>query len=104
MGLMPKSLYTFSKWHMRDATTRMKVYHSWMNLRSLIPNLNIFERLIQKHAFPVVAYFGLQDKIINHACRKQLARKVPSANIILLNKGHMLADAELFADITRRIV
>ncbi len=101
--LIPKSMYAFSKWHMRDTECRTKVYHAWMNMKQLIPDLDTLNKVKTEHNFDIIAYFGKEDTIINGTCVKKLATKIPSANIVLLNKGHNLLDIELFNDIIQHL-
>ena len=96
LKLMPKSMYAFSKWHMRDLECRSKVYNAWMNMKKMIPTLRTLRINQSRYAFDIIAFFGESDSIINHACRKKLARHIPSAKIVTLKKGHNLLDEELF--------
>ena len=96
LKLMPKSMYAFSKWHMRDPECRNKVYNAWMNMKKMIPDLGTIRKNQASYSFDIIAFFGVSDSIINHACRKKLARHIPSAKIVTLNKGHNLLDEELF--------
>ena len=98
--LMPKSMYAFSKWHMRDISSRKKVYNSWLNMKKLIPNIKTIHKQKISHPFEMIAYFGKYDHIIKEASMKKLAKKIPSCKIVLLNKGHNLLDKELFDDIS----
>lgn len=95
--LLPKKLYTFAIWHVRDYTSRMRVYHVWMNMKQLIPNLQLIEKNCVEYQFPIHAFFGKADAVIDKNAVKKLAANVPSAKIVILNKGHNLLDKDLFA-------
>jgi hypothetical protein len=103
MKLMPKTMYAFSKWHMRDRECRTKVYNAWINMKKMIPDLKLLKQKKEECGFDMMAYFGKSDTIINQACLKRLARKIPSAKIVSLNKGHNLLDEELFDTIAEHI-
>lgn len=101
LKLMPSSMFAFTKWHMRDKPNRLKVYHSWMNMRKLVPDLELINRNAREHHLDLIAYFGKEDKVINEYCMNRLSAKIPSAKIVQLNKGHSLLDKELFHDIAK---
>jgi len=103
LKLMPSSIFAFTKWHMRDKLNRFKVYHSWMNMRKLNPDLKLINQHVLHYHFHLIAYFGKEDKVINQDCLKRLAAKIPSAKIVQLNKGHSLLDKELFEVIARQL-
>ena len=67
-----------------------------MNMKKMIPTLRTLRINQSRYAFDIIAFFGESDSIINHACRKKLARHIPSAKIVTLKKGHNLLDEELF--------
>ena len=97
--IIDKSMYAFSKWHMRDEMNRQKVYHVWMNTRKLIPNLSIISNQQKKYGFNIIAFFGKHDKIIYASRHLHLRKKIPTAKIMLLNKNHQMLDNELFDQI-----
>lgn len=99
LRLMPSSMYAFTKWHMRDKPNRLKVYHSWMNMRKLSPDLEGINRNKTAFHFDLIAWFGKDDKVINLQCMKRLAARIPSTKIIVLEKGHGLLSKELLEEI-----
>lgn len=99
--LITKSMYAFSKWHMRDQQNRLRVYHAWMNMKKMIPDLDQINSNTQKYHFEILAYFGKYDEVINSGCMKKLAFKIPSAHINLVNKGHSLLDEDMFEEVRK---
>lgn len=98
-GLMKKSMYAFAKWHMRDQPSRLKVYHAWMNLKNFVPQLQTIQQNCSTGQMSITAFFGEHDSVINRSCMKRLQKNIPSAKIVVLNKGHNLLDEQLFEDI-----
>ncbi len=103
LKLMPKSMYAFSKWHMRDRACRTKVYNAWINMKKMIPDMALLRQQKEVYGFDMIAYFGKIDTIIDQDCLQTLVRKIPTAKIVSLNKGHNLLDAELFDTIAEHI-
>lgn len=95
-GLLPKSLYAFSKWHVRNRDNSMMVYNTWMNMKKMIPDLKHINRQKSKHQFLLYAFFGNQDPVIRTDRMIRLKRMIPTALIIELNKGHNVLDDKLF--------
>lgn len=101
MKLITKSMYAFSKWHMRDQQNRLRVYNAWMNMKNIIPDLDQINSNTKRHQFQIIAYFGKYDEVINSGCMKKLAMKIPSAQITVLDKGHSLLDEEMFEEVKK---
>lgn len=95
LGLLTKSLYSFSKWYMRDRAAREKVYDTWMLMRKMQPDLENVNQHQQQYGFAVLAYFGMKDAVIRPQAAKRLRLKIRAANIVMLDKGHQLMDAEM---------
>lgn len=103
-GLLGQSLYAFSKWYMRDRKARLNVYHTWMNMRHIRPDLHAVHRAKQEAGFPLIAYFGKQDTVIRPFAAKRLQQRIPSATIIMLEKGHQLLDEDMIAELWQQTV
>jgi pimeloyl-ACP methyl ester carboxylesterase len=99
LKLIPQTLYAFSAWHIRNTNERQRLFHTWLNLKNMIPNLLKINEVYKIYRFPIIAYFGEHDIVIDTQCHKKLARQIPSTKIIMRNKGHNLMDKDLFADI-----
>ncbi len=102
--LLPDQLYAFSKWHMRDEMSRKKVYHVWMNMKNITPNWHLIQKNVKLNQIKVLAYFGNKDQVIKLKYANLFHQKLPSAQIIQLNKGHNLLDEELFDDIANKLL
>ncbi len=102
--LLPDQLYAFSKWHMRDEMARKKVYHAWMNMRKIIPDWSLIQQQVATYQPSLCAYFGQKDQVIKLQYANLLHRKLPSTEIIRVNKGHNLLDEELFDDIANKLL
>lgn len=99
MRLVSKSVYAFAKWHTRNKENSIKVYHTWMNMKYMLPDLEKINTHKIKFDFPLYAYFGMTDEVIGGSVLRRLKNKIPSAIIVELNKGHNLLDDNLFHDI-----
>lgn len=97
--LIPKPLYLFSKWHMRDKASREQVYNAWMNMRDMLPNWDIASATVKKYFIAISAYFGVHDKVIKQTYARKLYYKFPKVDIVLVDKGHNILDEDVINDI-----
>jgi pimeloyl-ACP methyl ester carboxylesterase len=103
-NILKKSIYSFAKWHTRDIESRKRIYNTWINLQYIIPNLKTINQNIVSANIPTIAFFGINDAVINHSIRKRLSNYIPSTKIITKDKGHKLLDENLFADIASYLI
>jgi poly(3-hydroxyalkanoate) synthetase len=96
-------MYAFSKWHMRDIENRNRVYNIWMNMKLLSPDLKRINQNMRQNNFKMTAYFGEQDHVIRKESIKKLRRTIPTAKVVIINKGHNLLDEHLFVDIAQHL-
>lgn len=97
--LLPLPLYAFSKWHVRNNESCSKVYNTWMNMKTMIPDLKKINIEVQQFSIPVIAFFGKDDFVISRKCMLKLKENIPTADIKHVEKGHNLLDDNLFHDI-----
>ena len=94
LHFIPRALYTFAAWHMRDADARMRVYIAWMNMRLLLPDLNEVNAQQKKYKINMQAFFGKFDPVIASKVMHKLKQSIPDTTCILLDKGHALLDTD----------
>ena len=97
--LIPKPLYLFSKWHMRDKASREQVYNAWMNMRDMLPNWDIASDTVKKYFIAISAYFGVHDKVIKQTYARKLYYKFTKVDIVLVDKRHNILDEDVMNDI-----
>lgn len=96
LQFIPKQVYAFTKWHMRDRASRTKVYSAWMNMRHIVPNLDRVSAMQQLHQYKITAFFGKYDRVIGSSVFQTLQKKVPGASVVLLDEGHDLLKESFF--------
>lgn len=94
--LLPANLFGFIKWHVRNRVNSMKVYHAWMNMKNMIPDLQQINRHQRQYSILLFAFFGRHDFVINEKVMQKLSKEIPAAEIILIEKDHNLLDDSLF--------
>lgn len=103
LGIVNKSLYAFSKWHMRDITRRRNVYNAWMNMRLLRPDLLRVQQVIDGHHITLITFFGRQDPVISPVIQRKCAMAFPAASHRWLEGDHNLLNMELFSIIAKEL-
>ena len=101
--ILSKSLYTFSKWNMRDKTQRTKVYNAWMNMRYIQPNLKEVNELIQDNGIELITYFGMKDAVIPLHIYKKCKRVFPKGRHNLIDADHNIMNKEFFTILAHEI-
>ena len=94
--LLSKTMYSFVKWHVRNKESAMNVYHSWTNMKNIVPDLKAINANQKKYQFDILAYFGKFDEVIHQNIAKKLVKEIPNTKIIELEKTHKLLDDNLF--------
>jgi len=103
MGVVNKSLYAFSKWHMRDDNSRKRVYNAWMNMRFFRPDLQAVNERIENNNIQLTSYFGKQDPVIPLAIQKKCVRFFPKQKHCILDSDHNLLQNALFVLIAKEL-
>jgi pimeloyl-ACP methyl ester carboxylesterase len=103
-GWIPKQVYAFTKWHMRDRACRLKVYTTWMNMRHIVPDLNRISEAQQLHKFDIISFFGKRDSVIGSSVHQKLKKRVPGASVVLLDEGHDLLNESFFTRLNQEFL
>ncbi len=103
IGVVNKSHYAFSKWHMRDDRSRKRVYNAWMNMRFIRPDLNEVNNQIERNSIQLRSYFGKQDPVIPLSIQKRCVRFFPNQKHYLLDMDHNILNEELFALLAKEL-
>ncbi|KYG73190.1 alpha/beta fold hydrolase [Roseivirga echinicomitans] len=90
-----RTLKTMNNYSLRFAESQMdtefkrsQVYHSWVNLRHFLPNLNSLAAQINEHHTPTTFYIGKHDKVIGTKTIEPLHKLLPNSELVMLESGH----------------
>ncbi|MCC7029128.1 MAG: alpha/beta fold hydrolase [Chitinophagaceae bacterium] len=95
-GFLPIHLFAFIKWHVRNHINADKVYHTWINMKNMVPSLQLICRKQSHHQADFIAFFGKKDFIIGEQVSRKLKKELPQTKIIMTEKDHNLLDEQLF--------
>ncbi len=92
-GLLSKFLYDFGYNHLSTAERRERLFRTWEFLGHFKPNLKQFARLANTYRLPVKVFLGRRDQVIRPETARFFERKVVGAQVIWLDKGHLLVQS-----------
>jgi pimeloyl-ACP methyl ester carboxylesterase len=96
LKLLPKSVFTFIKWTMRDVENRKKVYTSWMQTKYIKPDLDIVANNCKKYTITLTCILGEKDVIIKPVVGEKLIKKCPMAKCIKIDVDHNMLNENLY--------
>jgi pimeloyl-ACP methyl ester carboxylesterase len=89
VGLLNKSVYTFTVNYVHDADDRDKLYKRWTTLRGFRPDLDAFCAQVREERIPVGLIYGRQDRIIRVEVGERFRQRIaPYGTLIALDCGH----------------
>jgi len=95
--LLPLRLNKFVHYHVGDKTRRELVYDVYRIYRHFIPDLRALHREIQQNQIRLTFIYGEHDRVIHHSLGEKFMADMADkslASIHLLDKGHVILDAE----------
>jgi pimeloyl-ACP methyl ester carboxylesterase len=89
VGLLNKSVYTFTVNYVHDAEDRDKLYKRWTTMRGFRPDLDAFCAQVRAERIPVGLIYGRQDRIIRVEVGERFKQRIaPYGELIALDCGH----------------
>ncbi|MGW8121902.1 alpha/beta fold hydrolase [Roseivirga echinicomitans] len=88
LNIMNNYSLKFAESQMDTEFKRAQVYHSWVNLRHFLPQLNKLASQINERKTPVTFYLGKHDRVINAKEIQPLRTKIPHSRLTLMESGH----------------
>jgi pimeloyl-ACP methyl ester carboxylesterase len=90
-GFVSESLYNFTRFNTHTREKRQKVYHIWMSLRRIIPDVPRVLSLLGQHSATVHLVMGRYDSVIPLRAGKAFAAKIPGKIFLhIADTGHNL--------------
>lgn len=99
MGIIPQNLYLFSTYFMRNTQLRHTVYHTWMYVKNMTPNLKIIQKKQLENQIKLITFWGEKDNILSKKIPYRIMQLFPNSILIKINCGHQMLTKEVFEKI-----
>jgi pimeloyl-ACP methyl ester carboxylesterase len=96
-----ESRYKFAMQYLQTEEKRTSLHNVWPAMAQLIPLTGKVKENIRKQKIPVYVFMGKYDKVIPVQLAEGFCKDLPTATLILLEKGHRLTDDECVAAISK---
>lgn len=101
--IVSASRYKFSIRYIQTAHSRSFLLRVWPCLKLMVPGEKKLKAVINKYKIPVIVFMGKHDSIIPLRLGYSFCKGLDTANMIVLDKGHHVLDADTLPQITQAL-
>ena len=104
LRIVSKMKYNLAMRYIRDEDDRDFLLKVWQCMSYMIPDMSKLKYALTQHNIDIVLYMGREDTIIPVSLGKSFNKHIPTSELIILNKGHRMLDADTIPLITKSIL
>lgn len=104
LGMINAVRYNFAMRYVRSEKDRAFLLKVWPCLSLLIPDINKLKSIVAQHNMKIGVFMGKDDVIIPPSLGREFKKNIPSANLVILDKGHKILDADTIPVIVKYIL
>lgn len=102
LSLVNESLSKFVSRHLNTKQERQQVYHLWMKMKKMKPDVPFLLQQVKIMKLPVWAWFGHYDRVVPPSTGK-LLKTLPDAHVSIVQNGHQLLIPEVIEEIYKNV-
>ena len=103
LGMINTLRYNFAMRYVRAEKEREFLLKVWPCLSLLIPDINKLKSIVEQHDINLGVFMGKHDVIIPPALGIGFKKNIPSADLVILDKGHKILDTDTIPVIAKYI-
>ncbi len=103
MKIVSASRYKFSTRYIQTTHSRSFLLKVWPCLKLMVPDEKELKIVLNKYKIPVTIFMGKQDSIIPLKLGYSFCAGLNTANLVVLDKGHHVLDAETLPQIAQAL-
>jgi pimeloyl-ACP methyl ester carboxylesterase len=94
LKIVSEARYKFAMQNMNSVWKRMQLLHIWPNMSRIIPDMKKLQTVLGQYNIPVHVFIGVHDRVIPVKYGKRFVKKIKTAKLHVVEKGHWLFDAD----------
>jgi hypothetical protein len=104
LGVINTMRYNFAMRYIHAEKDREFLLKVWPCMSLLIPDINKIKSVIAQYHLKVGVFIGKHDAVIPPSLGKGFKKNIPSTDLIVLEKGHKILDADTIPVIAKYIL